>query len=54
MARVVADWRDRRARFGQLLDCYRSGQMSEAQWQSHLADPGFKRWLNERAKAVGA
>lgn len=28
-----------------LLDAYRSGQMSEAQWQDHLRDEHFARWL---------
>ena len=31
-----------------LLACYRSGQISERQWQAHLADPAFAAWLRER------
>lgn len=27
-----------------ILQCYRSGQMSEAQWQKHLDDKDFKSW----------
>lgn len=28
-----------------LLACYRSGQMSERQWQLHLEDEVFARWV---------
>lgn len=28
-----------------LLECYLSGQMSEAQWQQHLQDKVFAVWL---------
>lgn len=28
-----------------LLACYRSGQMSERQWQSHLEDEVFAAWV---------
>lgn len=28
-----------------LLQCYRSGQISEAQWQQHLKDEVFSAWL---------
>jgi hypothetical protein len=31
-----------------ILDCYRSGQMSERQWQAHLQDAAFAAWV--RAK----
>lgn len=31
-----------------VLACYLSGQMSEAQWQDHLADPLFALWLVRR------
>jgi hypothetical protein len=34
--------------FGMILACYRSGQMSERQWQAHLADPLFALWLGRR------
>ncbi|ARS27607.1 hypothetical protein [Sphingomonas sp. KC8] len=34
--------RDERAN---LLACYRSGQISERQWQEHLSDPGFRAWI---------
>lgn len=32
-----------------LLQCYRSGQMSEAQWNEHLKDEVFKAWLKKHA-----
>lgn len=28
-----------------LLDCYRSGQISEHQWREHLRDEVFCAWL---------
>jgi hypothetical protein len=28
-----------------LLACYRSGQVSETQWQEHLKDEPFRKWL---------
>lgn len=28
-----------------LLACYRSGQVSEAQWQEHLKDQVFREWV---------
>jgi len=31
--------------FKSLLTCYRSGQISEKQWQEHLKDKTFKMWL---------
>jgi len=31
-----------------LLECYRSGQMSEAEWQQHLQDELFAAWLKRR------
>ena len=36
--------------FARLLACYRSGQMSERQWQVHLSDPLFALWLNQKEK----
>ena len=30
--------------FPAILACYRSGQISERQWQQHLADPLFALW----------
>lgn len=30
--------------FELILACYRSGQMSERQWQEHLRDPQFRLW----------
>lgn len=30
-----------------LLACYRSGQISERQWQQHLKDANFFAWLNK-------
>lgn len=32
-----------------LLACYRSGQISEAQWQEHLKDELFAAWLKRRS-----
>ena len=31
--------------FAMILTCYRSGQMSERQWQEHLRDPLFALWV---------
>ena len=28
-----------------ILACYFSGQMTEAQWQEHLQDEVFARWV---------
>jgi hypothetical protein len=33
-----------------LLQCYLSGQMSEAKWQSHLQDKVFAAWLKRTEK----
>jgi hypothetical protein len=30
-----------------LLACYRSGQISERQWQEHLRDEVFRAWLHK-------
>lgn len=35
--------------FRALLDCYRSGQMSEAQWAEHLKDEMFAAWVRRNA-----
>src|SRR5690606_19612297 len=35
--------------FEMLLACYRSGQMSERQWQEHLRNGEFRRWVEEAA-----
>lgn len=35
--------------FASILACYRSGQMSERQWQRHLADPLFALWMSRHA-----
>jgi hypothetical protein len=33
-----------------LWQCYKSGQMSEKQWQDHLKnDDGFLEWLRKQA-----
>jgi hypothetical protein len=32
-----------------LLLCYKSGQISERQWQEHLKDEDFSFWLGQRA-----
>jgi len=31
-----------------LWECYRSGQMSEAEWQEHLRDQLFAAWVKRR------
>lgn len=33
--------------YANLLACYRSGQVSEAQWHQHLSDPAFAAWLKD-------
>ena len=35
---------DRTEQFEMLLACYRSGQISEKQWQAHLEDADFAKW----------
>lgn len=35
-----------------VLDCYRSGQMSERQWQEHLKDEVFDAWLQQNNEAA--
>lgn len=35
-------------RYADLLACYRSGQISEAQWKEHLRDEVFRRWLKSQ------
>lgn len=39
--------------FEQLLSCYRSGQMSERQWQEHLRDELFAAWCKRETGAAG-
>lgn len=34
--------------FEMLLACYRSGQVSERQWQEHLKDPAFREWVENQ------
>lgn len=34
--------------FNMILVCYRSGQMSERQWQAHMADPLFALWYDRK------
>lgn len=31
--------------YQQIYDCYRSGQMSAAQWNEHLKDEVFAAWV---------
>jgi len=31
--------------FELLLACYKSGQVSERQWQEHLKDADFAKWM---------
>ena len=38
--------------FPMILDCYRSEQISELQWQEHLKDDEFRAWLAEHAPQV--
>lgn len=30
-----------------ILACYRSGQVSEAQWQAHMKDEVFAAWVRK-------
>ena len=41
-------------RYQALYACYRSGQMSERQWQEHLRDPLFALWVARRSGAATA
>jgi len=34
--------------FEMLLACYRSGQVSERQWQEHLKDRAFRAWAENQ------
>lgn len=36
-----------------LLACYRSGQVSEKQWQAHLKDSAFAEWLQKKGETNG-
>ena len=29
-----------------LISCHKTGQMTEKQWNEHLKDPGFYRYVN--------
>ena len=43
--------------FPLILACYRSGQIDDARWQQHLADPLFAIWLEHttaKTPRVGA
>jgi hypothetical protein len=33
-----------------ILQCYRSGQISEKQWQEHLKDEVFAKWVVKQTK----
>lgn len=35
------------AEFDALVACYRSGQISERQWQDHLSDPAFAAYVEQ-------
>jgi hypothetical protein len=37
------------AAFQLILDCWRSGQMTEAQWAEHLKDEMFAAWVRRNA-----
>jgi hypothetical protein len=34
-------------RFDLILACYKTGQMSERQWQEHLKDELFSAWVKK-------
>lgn len=34
--------------YQQLVECYKSSQMTERQWQEHLKDEVFTAWLRKR------
>lgn len=34
--------------FEMLLACYRSGQVSERQWQAHMEDKAFRVWVENQ------
>jgi hypothetical protein len=36
------------SKFELLLACYKSGQVSERQWQEHLKDADFARWMLDK------
>jgi hypothetical protein len=36
-------------KFELLLACYKSGQVSERQWQEHLKDADFAAWMDQHA-----
>jgi len=38
------------SKFELLLVCYKSGQVSECQWQEHVKDADFAAWLDQHAK----
>lgn len=38
------------SKFELLLVCYKSGQVSERQWQEHLTDADFVAWLDQHTK----
>lgn len=38
------------SRFETVLACYRSGQISEPQWQEHLRDELFAAWLKRHLR----
>lgn len=38
-------------RYDLVLDCYRSGQMSELQWMEHLKDEHFAAWYKKQQRA---
>jgi hypothetical protein len=35
-----------------LLACYRSGQISPAQWERHMADEVFAAWVRARTAST--
>lgn len=41
------------SRYEDIYASYKSGQVSERQWQEHLKDSGFKEWLSHRVVGGG-
>lgn len=34
-------------KYSLLIQCYRSGQISERQWQEHMKDEVFRKWVEK-------
>lgn len=46
----MIDGEKRSTAFSHVLECYKSGQVSERQFQEHLKDPLFSKWLEKHHK----